>query len=206
MRVYNILLTGVGGQGILLGGDILSRAALMEGLDVKKAETHGMAQRGGSVVTHIRLGKKVLSAMVPTGSADLLVSFELLEALRHAHYVKDRGTIVYSTRRFDPLPVLRGEDVYPTPKAIQEALRRIRYVADVDAESLAIEAGHPLTQNVVMIGAASTRLPISVESLREAVAVSVKRAKEANLKAFELGRKAVEARLPSATPALKIRK
>jgi indolepyruvate ferredoxin oxidoreductase beta subunit len=197
LRAFNILLTGVGGQGILLGGDILSRAALMEGLDVKKAETHGMAQRGGSVVTHIRLGKKVLSAMVPVGSADLLVSFELLEALRYAHYVKDRGAVVYSTRRFDPLPVLRGEDEYPSPRSIQSALRRIRHVADVDAESLAIEAGHPLTQNVVMIGAASTRLPISVESLREAVEVSVKRAKEANLKAFDLGRRAVEGRLPA---------
>lgn len=188
MGVFNTLLTGVGGQGILLAGDIVSRAALMENMDVKKAETHGMAQRGGSVVTHLRMGPLVRSAMIPVGGADLLVSFEVLEALRYAHYVKPSGSIVYSTRQVDPLPVLRGEEEYPSRERIREGLAGVEKAIEIDATGLAIKAGNPLCQNVVMIGAASAHLPLRPESLREAVELSVKRAKEANLRAFDLGR------------------
>lgn len=190
VKQYNVLLTGVGGQGILLAGDILSRSAIMQGLDVKKAETHGMAQRGGSVVTHLRIGDKVRSALVPVGGADILISFEMLEALRYSHYVAPRGSILYSTRRVDPLPVLRGIEEYPSGDSIRNLRDRFEDVVDIDASTLAKEAGHPLTQNVVMIGAASTRLPLPHDSLREAVELTVKRAKDANLKAFDLGREA----------------
>ena len=190
MEQYNVLLTGVGGQGILLAGDILSRSAIMNGLDVKKAETHGMAQRGGSVVTHLRMGDKVRSAMVPVGGADLLVSFEILEALRYSHYLSPNGSIVYSTSRVDPLPVLRGLEEYPSAETIGGLRERFKDVMELDAPTLAMKAGHPLTQNVVMIGAASTRIPLPHDSLRSAVELTVKRAKDANLKAFDLGREA----------------
>jgi len=190
LEQYNLLLTGVGGQGILLAGDILSRSAIMQGLDVKKAETHGMAQRGGSVVTHLRIGNKVRSALVPVGGADILISFEVLEALRYSHYVRPGGSIFYSSRRVDPLPVLRGLEEYPSSETINGIWEGFKDVLEIDAPDLARKAGHPLTQNVVMIGAASTRLPLPADSLRKSIEVSVKRAKDANLKAFDLGREA----------------
>lgn len=194
MNEFNLLLTGVGGQGILLAGDIISRAAMLENLDVKKAETHGMAQRGGSVATHIRFGSKVHSALVPVGGADLLISLETLEALRYAHYVKTDGAIVYSTRRVDPLPVLRGQEKYPSDEAIGELRLKCKKVLELDAQFLAEKAGNALCQNVVMIGAASGLIPISEDSLAKAVELSVKRAKGANLAAFNLGKNAAAGR------------
>jgi len=187
---FNILLAGVGGQGILLAGDIISRAAIMDGFDVKKADTHGMAQRGGSVASHLRIGREVRSALIPLGDADLLIALEALEALRYAHYVKHDGSIVYSKRRIDPLSVLTGKEKYPTEEAIRDLTGHYGRVLEIDAPALAEEAGNAMCQNVAMIGAASVYLPIDPDTLAKAVASTVKRAKEANVNAFRLGRRA----------------
>lgn len=178
---YNMLIVGVGGQGILLVSEILSKAALEQGLYVKKSETHGMAQRGGSVVTHIRLAdEKVYSPLIPKGSLDMLLAFEPLEALRYLSYLgKDSKLIVNN----NPLDV----ENYPRIEELLKEIRKQKNSLLVDAKKLAIEAGHPLTQNIVMLGAASKHLPVKKRVLEENIRKGVKRAVEENLKAYKLG-------------------
>src|SRR5512147_1906035 len=108
MKTINILLSGVGGQGVILASKILSEAALLQGLDIKQSEVHGMSQRGGSVVSHVRIGDLVHSPLVPEGQCDLLAGFEPLEALRFAHWVKPDGVVLYSTDRINPSTVAAG--------------------------------------------------------------------------------------------------
>jgi len=108
----DILIAGVGGQGTILTGRVIAALAMSEGLDVKTAETHGMAQRGGSVITHVRMGKKVYSPLIPQGDGDILLSFEKLEALRWLPFLSPEGTVIVNTQELDPMPVLTGETEY----------------------------------------------------------------------------------------------
>ncbi|HPZ64910.1 MAG TPA: indolepyruvate oxidoreductase subunit beta, partial [Bacillota bacterium] len=121
---YDLLIAGAGGQGTILASKIISRVALAQDLEVKTAETHGMAQRGGSVVTHVRIGSRVYSPLIPLGDADFLLSFEQLEALRWLPYLSSRGTVITADLVMEPLPVLTGREEYPA-----DALEQIKKAA-----------------------------------------------------------------------------
>ena len=185
----NIVVAGVGGQGAVLFSNILSEMALTAGLDVKKSEVHGMAQRGGSVTTHVRYAPKVYSPMVEEGTADLLVAFERLEALRYVHLLSKTGRLVYDPYRLDPLPVKLGMVERPEDARIDErvAARAPERLA-VPAFDIALELGEPRVQNVVMLGAVSRFLDFSQPAYQDAIKSLVKpRFVELNLRAFERG-------------------
>lgn len=180
---YDMLIVGVGGQGILLVSEILSRAALETGLYVKKTETHGMAQMGGSVVTHIRISdKEVFSPLIPRGSADMVLAFEPLEALRYLGYLGENSVFIVNKN-----PVADNVKNYPRTEDVLRATEKQKNSMLLDAKRLAMGAGHPLTQNILMLGVASRYLPIESETIRGAIKKTVKRALDENLKAFELG-------------------
>ena len=187
-KVTNILMAGVGGQGTLLASEILSEVLMQAGHDVKKAEVHGMAQRGGSVVSHVRFGPKVYSPTIPEGKADILFGFELLETYRYLSLVKPTGTVVVNNLRIAPPSVALGQNRYPVD--IDTRLRQ--HVADVrviDGLQLAEQAGNPRTANTVLLGALSNTLEATPEqwlaAMRKLVPTSFL---DVNLRAFELGR------------------
>jgi indolepyruvate ferredoxin oxidoreductase beta subunit len=184
---FDILIVGIGGQGTILASNILGEACLMEGRHVKGAETHGMAQRGGSVESHIRIDG-LFGPLIPPGQADFLISFDLLEALRYSHYVKQGGKMVVNRQLVLPTSVFMQNLVAPTQDGIIAALKK-HSLCLLDADKMAEEAGSPLSQNVVMLGAASHSIPLNPESLLEAVKRLVpKKTVEINIKAFEMGR------------------
>ena len=151
-EINNVLVTGVGGQGILLATDILADVFLAAGYDAKKSEVHGMAQRGGSVESHVRRNKnQVYSPLINEGEVDALVSFEPLEALRYAHMVQPNGVIIYDTRERPPLSVSLGQSTYPSniPKRL-EAFSR--HVIPVPAAEFAAELGNPRVSNTILLG------------------------------------------------------
>ncbi len=186
-RVTNIILTGVGGQGILLASEVISEAAVKAGYDVKKSEIHGMAQRGGSVNSHVRFGDKVYSPLVMKGDCDLLLAFEKLEALRMADFVSKNGSIIVNDQRINPSTVITGAGIYP--ENIEETLKaNFESVIFINALKIAEMAGNPRTANVALLGAASRLLDISEEIWRETITERVpERAIAVNLKAFQMG-------------------
>jgi len=187
MKTINILLSGVGGQGVILASKILSKAALLQGLDIKQSEVHGMSQRGGSVVSHVRIGDAVHSPLVPENQCDILLGFEPLEALRFAHWVKPAGIVVYNTDRVNPSTVSAGFAEYP--KDLEERLSAYpcRKKA-VDAGRLAEEAGTRRAANVVLVGALSAHLNFPAEIWQKALEESVpNKVLEMNRKAFAVG-------------------
>lgn len=188
--VTTVLLAGVGGQGTILAGDVLAKVAVAAGHDVKLSEVHGMAQRGGSVDTVVRFGEHVFSPVIDPGTADHLIAFELIEAGRKLPYVKPGGRLVVNTRTIQPLPVLIGAAA--PPSGIIAALDYEGAIF-MDAEALACEAGSPRSANIVLMGAASVGLPFAAEMWRNVIADRVPpKTVDANLRAFELGRKACE--------------
>lgn len=187
-RTTNIVITGVGGQGVIMASYVLGQAALTDGFDVKQSEVHGMSQRGGSVLSHLRFGGKVWSPLVSEGTADILLSFEALEALRYISWLRPGGRLVYNTLRVNPSTVSAGLAEYPSD--IHEQIRRSwDTVVGVDANALALEAGNPRAANMVMLGAISGNLPF-VDNTWEKIITSVVPPKtvEANMRAFRLGR------------------
>jgi indolepyruvate ferredoxin oxidoreductase beta subunit len=189
MAKFDLLIVGVGGQGVILASDIIGRAAVMEGLPVRSAETHGMAQRGGAVENHVRIGCRH-GSLIPSGGADCLLSMEPLEALRFAGYLSPRGIAIMNTERI--VPITAGKVEYPEAGAIIDAMRGLcSMVKAEDYAALAKKAGAAQALNVAMIGAVSRYLPLSVDSLREAISKSVPpKTVAVNLRAFELGREA----------------
>ena len=184
---FDILIVGIGGQGTILASNILGEACLIEGRHVKGAETHGMAQRGGSVESHIRIGGEFGPLIVP-GQADLLISFDLLEALRYSHYLKKGVKMVVNRRLVLPTSVFTQKIAVPTEDEIIGRLKN-RDLCLLDADAIAAEAGSVLAQNVVMLGAASGAMPLKPESLVAAVRKLVPpKTIEVNIKAFEMGR------------------
>jgi indolepyruvate ferredoxin oxidoreductase beta subunit len=185
---YDIMIVGIGGQGTILASNILGEACLIEGRNVKGAESHGMAQRGGSVESHIRIDG-MFGPLIPPGGADLLISFDLLEALRYSHYLKNGGNMVVNRHLVLPTIVFTQNLPAPTSDEIIEELKK-HTLCLFDADKMAEDAGSPLSQNVVMLGAASPSIPLKPESLLDAVKRLVpKKTIDINLKAFELGRK-----------------
>ena len=189
-KITNIILTGVGGQGILMASEIISAAAVEAGYDVKKSEVHGMAQRGGSVNSHVRFGDKIYSPLVMKGDCDLLLAFEKLEALRMADFVKADGSIIANDQRINPSTVISGAATYP--ENIEAILKkRFKSVTFINAREIAEQAGNPRTANTAMLGAASRLLDIPADIWRKAIIQRVpERAIEANLKSFQIGLKA----------------
>ena len=185
-KTTNIMIVGVGGQGTLLASRILGNAVIRMGYDVKVSEVHGMSQRGGSVVTYVKFGEKVHSPIIGEGEADIILAFELLEALRALPSLKLGGKLIVNDQRINPMPVITGASQYP--ENIVEKLSASADTVAVDALSLAKEAGSIKAVNVVLIGvmAKSTDIPydVWVQTIRETVPPKFL---EINLKAFELG-------------------
>jgi len=189
----DIVIVGVGGQGVILISDVLGRAAVMAGKPVCGAETHGMAQRGGSVINHTRIGCR-FSPMVASGGADVLVALEPGEALRFAHFLSPAGVALVNTRPILPSTVTCGMADYPSLQEILAPLKtRCCKVVALDATALAERAGNAVAMNVVMLGALARYIPLSEELTIHALSLVVpQRFLEANKKAFALGKAEVE--------------
>ena len=150
MKNLNVMVVGVGGQGTLLTSRIIGKTALNAGFDVKMSEVHGMAQRGGSVVTFVRFGKKVSEPVVEEGNADVLIAFERLEAMRYAHYLKKDGVIIVNDCRIDPMTVVIGASKYP--ENIIETLQKDHKLFVIDGGAIAKELGNSKVLNSVVLG------------------------------------------------------
>ena len=188
----NILITGVGGQGVLLASELLAHAALLEQLDVKKSEVHGMAQRGGSVVSHIRFGKRVFSPLISLSQADFILAFEQLEGLRGLPFLSRQGTLIYNSYSLIPLSCTSQNLPSPDVPRLLE-LNKVKSIA-VDAFSIAQELGNPRTQNVILVGVLSASLPFSLSTWQQAIKNTVKpRLQQLNALAFEKGRELTHA-------------
>lgn len=184
---FNILISGVGGQGVVLASYVLSQVALAEGYDVKQSEVHGMAQRGGCVTSHLRFGDEVHSSLITPGTVDVLLSFESVEALRYVHWLKPGGLLVYNAVRVNPSTVSSGTVEYPADIEERIAAAWPRVCA-VDANGLAAQAGTAKAANVVMLGAMAAALPFDEETLRDVIRRSVPpKTVDVNLEAFRLG-------------------
>ena len=184
----NVLMTGVGGQGVLLASETLALAGMADGLHVKQSEVHGVAQRGGSVVSHVRLGPHVYSPLIRCGDVDALCAAERLEALRYAHYVKPGGLVVMDDRAIKPIQ-LTDEPERPYPENVPEFLRSKGYeVWVVPALETAIELGDKRCANVVLLGALSTHLQLSGDSWQTALHQRFpEKILDLNLRAFARG-------------------
>ncbi len=188
METRNIMIVGVGGQGSLLASKLLGQLFLQEGFDVKVSEVHGMSQRGGSVVTYVRYGSRVFSPVIDKGEADMIISFELLEAARWLPFLRSGGKIITNIQQIDPMPVVTGAMRYP-----EDLLEKMRDLgADVDAVDglkIAREAGSPKAVNVVLLGRLSRYFDFDEEVwMKSLKAVVPDKFLDMNIKAFRLGR------------------
>lgn len=177
----NILIVGVGGQGTLLAAKVLGAYATLQGYQCKLSEVHGMSQRGGSVVTHVRYGEQIYTPVIWEGGADVVLAFEPLEALRYAHYLAPQGIVVTNTTAIPPLAVSTGRAQYPDIQAMLPAAYRVA------ATDLALAAGSVKCVNMVMLGALARVVGLDYNVLREAVTHSVKKLVDLNLAALALG-------------------
>ncbi len=187
MRNVSIMIAGVGGQGTLLTSRVLGTAALKAGYDVKMSEVHGMSQRGGSVITYVKIGSDVKSPIIEKGEADILLCFEKLEALRWLDYAKRDCAIIVNDQKIDPMPVIIGKAMYPGD-IIKNITSRFSNVCAIDALETARKLGNIKVLNIVMVGlmAKSTDIPVEIwhEAIRETVKVKFV---DINLKAFDEG-------------------
>ncbi|MHA1912793.1 MAG: indolepyruvate oxidoreductase subunit beta [Promethearchaeota archaeon] len=197
---YNIMTCGVGGQGLMLVSNILGLTCAEFGLNIRTAETHGLAQRSGSIYTHIRIGEDSYSPLIPYGEADVLLGMEAVETLRYIEYLKPNGNIILNKYIWYPVQstFLRVNDPEIPYVSIEHVLEQLKKITTnihlISASELAIKAGHPLTSNVVLLGslAKSEGFPIDIEDLRKIIPKVVPtKAIDANLKALTLGFEAV---------------
>ncbi|MGB9975957.1 indolepyruvate oxidoreductase subunit beta [Thermovenabulum sp.] len=191
MTVKNIFISGVGGQGTILSGKVITRALIEHGFDVKMSEIHGMAQRGGSVVTQIRYGEKVYSPVIEKGKADVLLAFEKLEALRYIDFLSNDGTLILNDLEIPPSTVLAGKEEYP--ENITEFVKNnIKNAIIIDAVSKAKELGDVRVQNIILTGALAKVMYFNKEKFVKVIKEVVpEKYVEINVKAFELGYKLV---------------
>lgn len=187
MDNLNIMIVGVGGQGTLLASRVLGNVAMKKGYDVKVSEVHGMSQRGGSVVTYVKMGEKVYSPLIEKGEADIIIAFEKLEALRWVDYLKKDGTLVVNDQEINPMPVIIGKAKYP-----EDIIGRLKdsgiILQCIDALSIARECGNIKAVNIVLIGlmAKSTNIDRNVwqDAMEEVIPQKLL---EINVKAFNAG-------------------
>jgi len=191
MTTYNTLVTGVGGQGVLFISEILGMAALKEGLDVRVAEIHGMAQRGGSVTCNVRMGKRVYSPTITKGTADLIIGLEPLEVLRLLGYAHDETIVALNMNPIVPSSAtLSGVPYPPMNEMLKEISRVSKKTATVNTTDIALKVGNPGSQNAAMLGFVSAlkRLPVKRQTLRNTIGErSPPKYRDVNLKAFDLG-------------------
>jgi len=194
LKKLDILVTGVGGQGVVLASDIIGETALAAGFDVKKTDTLGMAQRGGSVVSHVRLAKKVWSPLIKEGEVDILLAFEKLEAARWSHFLTPGAVVIVNTYEQPPLSVSLGQEKYPADTDIIAALkRRTERIYFIDANKRARELGNVRTLNVFMLGCFAAFAPIDEAIWKESISRRLPaNIREINLTAFAAGRKEIE--------------
>ena len=184
----NIMIVGVGGQGSLLASRVLGTLLLDTGMDVKVSEVHGMSQRGGSVVTYVRYGEKVYSPIITPGEADIILSFELLEAARWLPFLKENGRIITNTQKINPMPVINGAAVYPEDLEKKLADKGAQVEA-MDCLSLARQAGSVKAVNIVLIGRLSRHFDLPESAWEDAIRRCVpEKFVNINLEAFRLGR------------------
>ena len=192
MKTVNVSLVGVGGQGILLTSDILARTAALAGLSVKKSEIHGMAQRGGSVISQVRFGDKVYSPIIADGTSDLLVSFDRLETLRWRHLLAPNGKVLMNEVSVTPITVSSG-----LQKDVDDLEGKIKAeygdnLITIDAMKIAQEVGNIRTMNMIIAGALSTLTHFEVDTWKEAMRQRLPaKLVDMNLRAFDLGRAAM---------------
>lgn len=187
---YDVILAGVGGQGVLSVATAIALGAMKDGLEVRQSEVHGMAQRGGAVLAHLRLAEeRIVSDLIGKASADMILSMEPIESLRYLEYLKPEGILVASA---DPVKNIPN---YPQPEEIYERIRSLPRARLIGSAELAQAAGSPRATNMVMVGAASPYLPVEEGSLLAAIEALFSRKGEKvvriNQKAFRLGREAV---------------
>jgi indolepyruvate ferredoxin oxidoreductase beta subunit len=190
-QITSLLFVGVGGQGVVLSSEVSSRAAMLAGHDVKKTEVHGVAQRGGTVMSHVRFGPLIYSPLTPVGSVDYLVALEKLEGLRFSFYLKEKGTIIINDEEIVPTRYI-GEKI-PYPVGIEETMKRKGYDQySIDARSLAREAGSRMAFNVVVLGALSLFLDLGEDLWKQAITDSLpEKLHRINMEAFDKGRAAL---------------
>ena len=185
----NILFCGVGGQGILLASEVTAFSLLAAGMDARKSEVHGMAQRGGSVTAQLRYGTKVYSPLISPGEADIVVAFEMMEAVRYLPYMHSQTKVIVNTHKIFPPAVATGKMDYPE-NVLAELTSRDIHVKELDAFEVASKVGEVRAVNIVMVGVLSTYLPIDeqvyVDVMNERIP---ERFREVNIKAFQEGRK-----------------
>lgn len=187
LKPVDVLMVGVGGQGTILATRVLAQAAQEAGYDIKVSEIHGMAQRGGSVVTQVRLGKKVFSPLIPAGGADVVLAFEKLEGLRLLPALKPGGTIIINEQEIPPVPVLAGVAEYPA-NIVEYIRSAVSDVMAVNALEIAEKCGNPKAANMVLLGAMARRLPFGLEVWEKALAARIPaRLLEVNQAAFAAG-------------------
>ena len=191
MKKIDLLITGVGGQGVVLASDIIAEVALAAGYDVKKTDTLGMAQRGGSVISHIRLAPEVWSPLIREGEVDVLLAFEKLEAARWGHYLHPEGIAIINNYEQPPLSVSLGQERYPGHEGIAEIMRRrTDRVYFIDGTRRAGELGNVRTINVFMLGCTSVFMPMKVDIWKHIITEHIPASiREINLIAFAAGRK-----------------
>ncbi len=188
MNITSILLAGVGGQGIVLASKILAKCAFSAGFMVKESELHGMAQRGGSVISHVRFGEEVYSPLIPGGKADFLVALEELEGLRYTYFLKPSAQVILNSKQVAPSVIIPENSRYP--ENIKEKLESSGFRVDaVKALEKAKELGNLKVENIILIGALSRYLPFTVEDWQRTIEESVPvKTIEINMKAFITGR------------------
>ena len=190
MESRNIMIVGVGGQGSLLASKLLGRILLENGYDVKVSEVHGMSQRGGSVVTYVRYGEKVYSPIIDKGEADIIISFELLEAARWVEYLKEGGILLTNTQRINPMPVITGAAAYPQDLVAKMKATGAKVDA-LDCLALAEQAGSAKAVNIVLMGRLSHYFDLPEEAWQKSLEAMVPaKFLELNKKAFQLGKNA----------------
>lgn len=193
MNKLDMVFSGVGGQGVVVLSDIYCEAAILDGFDVAKAEVHGMAQRGGSIVAYARIGEKVEAPLIEAGRADVLVGFEVLETARALPMLRRGGDVVVNMKYM--VPCVTGSQVKPKKKEeLMQILRLKAAVHEVDGAGIAAKVGNPLVVNTVLLGALSAlpQVPVRAESFQQAIAGRLKEKYiNVNLKAFQQGRESV---------------
>ncbi len=191
-KVTNLFLCGVGGQGILLASEVISSACRKAGYDIKQSEVHGMAQRGGSVVAHLRFGEKVYSPLIEPGGADIVLSFELLEALRYLPYMHRDTRVIVNTQKILPAPVATGMDTYP-PDVIDQLTQRGISVFPLDAFAIAKAAGETRAVNMVLVGALAALLTFDENIFLEVISERMpEKIRQKNISAFLKGKEALQ--------------
>jgi indolepyruvate ferredoxin oxidoreductase beta subunit len=191
----DLIFTGVGGQGVVVLSDIFCEAAVLDGFDVAKAEIHGMAQRGGSISAHVRIGDKVLSPLIERGKGDIIVGFEILEAARALPMLRKQGTVVVNTKYIPPNSALQGSAKPLKPEELLALMRKkAQSVYEVDGIGIANKLGNPLVVNTVLLGAVSAlpEIPVKTASFQQAISSRLKeKYVKINIQALNLGRENV---------------